>query len=299
MVRAEKFLNDVSTTLNGAINQFVTSITVSDGSVFPADGDFRLSLDDEIILVTHRATDVLTVIRGVDGTVATQHTDTTSLFAIFTQGAADQYVKDFIDPYAFDRTAVHRLLDINGNTLTKSDFTLLNVGTGTVSDDTWGGLTHAMEISTPVNLRAIFKSAPSTPYVLEAHILTGFGANGPADNANLIGFRESSSGKLSFISYHYSTRSFVQYLDDATTDSPLPNAPNTPDVPARTDYWLRIENDGTDLTYLLSGDGFNYFEVHTESKSFAFDTEPDGLIWGGDNQGNENEMIHLLSWIES
>lgn len=298
MVRSEKFLNDASTTLNGAINQFVTSITVSDGSVFPSEGDYRLSLNDEIVLVTHRATNVLTVIRGVDDTVAAQHTDTTSLFAIFTQGAIDKYVKDFIDPNAFDRTGVHRLLDINGNTLTKSDFTELNVGTGTVSDDTWGGLTHAMQFGAQPNVRAIFKSAPSTPYVLEAHILTGLDANEAAENANMLGFRESSSGKLSFISYHYSTNAFVQYVNNPTTSGP-PNAPTTPDVPARADYWLRIENDGTDLTYLLSGDGLNYFQVHTESKTFHFDIGPDGLFWGGDNQGNEKEMIHLLSWIES
>lgn len=298
MVRSEKFLNDVSTALNGAITLFATSITVSDGSLFPAEGDYRLSLDNEIILVTHRATNVLTVVRGVDGTVAASHIDTTPLFAIFTQQAADQYVKDFIDPNAFDRTGVHRLLDINGNTLTKSNFTELNLETGTVIDDTWGGITQAMTPGAGPDIRVIFKSAPSTPYVLEAHILSGIFAN-DVENANLIGFRESSSGKLSFISYHYADRSFVQYLDGPTT----PDAGGKPqlniEVPARADYWLRIEDDGTNLTYLLSGDGFNYFQLKTELRTFHFDSAPDGILWGGDNQGNDGELIHLLSWIES
>ncbi len=298
MARSEKFINAATTTLDGAINDSVTSITVTDGSIYPSEGDYRLSLEDEIVLVTHRATNVLTVVRGVDGTASASHSDDITIFVIITQGAIDQYVKDFIDPHAFDRTGAHRLLDINGNTLTTSDFTELNVGTGTVSDDTWGGISHAMQFGATTNIRLIHKSAPSTPYVVEAHILHGFGLNASSsDNVNGIGWRESSSGKLTFLGYHIQFGSFVVRTDSPTASGPA--STTGPDTPARNDYWLRIEDDGTNLAYKVSADGLNYFEFHTELRGFHFDTGPNQLIWCGDNQGTSGELVHLLSWIES
>lgn len=300
MARSEKFLNAATTTLNGAINNSVTSITVTDGSVYPSEGDYRLSIEDEIVLVTHRVTNVLTVVRGIENTTSNSHIDGSDVFVIITQGAIDRYVKDFIDPHAFDRTGVHRLLDINGNTLTKASFTELNVGTGTVIDETWGGISHDMQTGTPVNLRVIHRAAPSTPYVLEAHILAGIGLNVTnVDNVNGIGWRESSSGKLSFAGYHLALETLVVYLDSATSKGTAPTNVNGPEAPARSDYWLRIEDDGTNLTYKLSADGFNYFQFHTELRDFHFTTAPDQIMWVCDNQGTDGELMHLLSWIES
>lgn len=76
------YTNNAVTTLNGAITDAATSITVTDGSVFPnpTGGDyFYLTLSDgmstEIVKVTARATHVLTVVRGVDGTSGTAFAD--------------------------------------------------------------------------------------------------------------------------------------------------------------------------------------------------------------------------------
>ena len=73
-----KFANNGKTTLNGAINSSVTSIVVTDGSVLPSlsGGDwFYLTLENnalsrEIVKVTARSTNTLTVVRGQDGTTA-------------------------------------------------------------------------------------------------------------------------------------------------------------------------------------------------------------------------------------
>ena len=132
---------------------------------------------------------------------------------------------------------------------------------------------------------------------MSAHILSSiFDNSAAADNANLIGFRESSSGKLSFISYHYGIDSFAGYLDDPTTTGPASSA--SQNAPFRADYWLQVEHDGTDLFYRLSADGFNWWELHTEDDAFHFTSGPDGIIWGGDNQGTDGQFIHLLSWVE-
>ena len=73
-----KYANNAKTTLNGAINSSVTSIVVTDGSVFPTLGGsdyFYMTLEDvslnnEIVKVTARSGNTLTVVRAQDGTTA-------------------------------------------------------------------------------------------------------------------------------------------------------------------------------------------------------------------------------------
>lgn len=79
---ATLYTNNAVTTLNGAINGTTTTIVVSDGSVFPnpTGGDyFWLTLTDdtniEIVQVTARSTNSLTVVRGQDGTSGTAFAD--------------------------------------------------------------------------------------------------------------------------------------------------------------------------------------------------------------------------------
>lgn len=79
---ATLYTNNAVTTLNGAINDTTTTIVVTDGSVFPnpTGGDyFWLTLTDdtniEIVQVTARSTNSLTVVRGQDGTSGTAFAD--------------------------------------------------------------------------------------------------------------------------------------------------------------------------------------------------------------------------------
>ena len=73
---ARKFVDNASTTLNGSITNSATSITVTDGSKFGtiAAGDYITgTIDDnagniEIIHITARSSNVLTVLRGQEGT---------------------------------------------------------------------------------------------------------------------------------------------------------------------------------------------------------------------------------------
>ena len=74
---AVKFTNNAKTTLASGINSSVTTATVTDGSVFPtlaAGEHFYCTFDDgtnnEIVKVTARSGNTLTIIRGVDNTTA-------------------------------------------------------------------------------------------------------------------------------------------------------------------------------------------------------------------------------------
>src|SRR5215213_2541584 len=65
--------NDAVTFLRGSITAAQTAITVQDASTIQA--NMLLSIEDEIVSVTSVSGDVLTVVRGFDGTEAVPHTN--------------------------------------------------------------------------------------------------------------------------------------------------------------------------------------------------------------------------------
>jgi hypothetical protein len=70
----EQFSNNASTTLNGAITNTATSITVASATGFPTVAQYRILIDEEILLVTGGAgTTTWTVTRGVEGSPAAAH----------------------------------------------------------------------------------------------------------------------------------------------------------------------------------------------------------------------------------
>ncbi len=93
------FSNNASTTLNGVINNVVTSIVVANGAVFPSPGtDYFLltiiGLDVngienawEIVKVTARSTNTLTVVRGQEGTAAASWPHAATIQLRMTAGA--------------------------------------------------------------------------------------------------------------------------------------------------------------------------------------------------------------------
>lgn len=84
----ELFANNGSTTLNGAINNSVTSIVVTDGSVFPA-SNFRIIIGSELLFCSSRSTNTLTVIRGIESTTAASHADLDPVKHVLTAGGLD------------------------------------------------------------------------------------------------------------------------------------------------------------------------------------------------------------------
>ena len=68
------------TTLNGSINNSVTSITVASAAALPLEGEYRILIESELMTVTAgQGTTSLTVTRGVDGTSGASHADAKSV----------------------------------------------------------------------------------------------------------------------------------------------------------------------------------------------------------------------------
>lgn len=82
----ERFTNNASTTLNGAINNSTTSVVVTSATLFPTAGNFRIRIEDEIMLVTAVSGSTFTVTRAYEGTTAASHADTTTVREVLTAG---------------------------------------------------------------------------------------------------------------------------------------------------------------------------------------------------------------------
>ncbi len=92
---AEHFANDIATTLNGAINNSVTSVVVTSNTGFPT-SNFRVRVEDELMLVTANGSTTWTVTRGVEGTTAASHADTTAVTHVLTNVGLTTYVAEQI-----------------------------------------------------------------------------------------------------------------------------------------------------------------------------------------------------------
>lgn len=298
VARREQFVNDATTTLNGAINNSVTSITVTDGSVLPAEGDVRLIIEDEIVLMTSRATNVLTVVRGVDGSAAASHSDTDVIKAVMTAAQISQ----FVDDAWFGSTGrkPYRLLDINGTTLTKSSFTFLNQGTSSVADDPFGGLTVTIN-ETSGDYKLLHRTAPTPPYILTAHLMFGAGAaygTGSTGSVTGIGGRESSTGEFMFAGFKVGDIASSQKWNSPSSF----NAVWTGNVSIDMDYdqmWLQWEDDNTNVFARVSNDGVNFFQLATEGRTSFMAGGADQIIVAMKAATQQaDRLLHLRAWIE-
>jgi hypothetical protein len=83
----EKFANNAQSNLAAAIAAGDTSLTVVNGSAFPASGTFRVLIDGEILLVTAVAGNTFTVTRGAEGTTASAHANAAYVTHVLTAAA--------------------------------------------------------------------------------------------------------------------------------------------------------------------------------------------------------------------
>jgi hypothetical protein len=126
----EQFTNGAQTTLNGAINNSVGSLTVTSAAGFPTSGDFRIIIaaeggnKDEILLVTGVSGTTFTVTRAyeaiADGTqVAQSHSNGATLAHVLTAGSlrAAALPQGFIGARAYN-SAVQSITDNTSTALT-------------------------------------------------------------------------------------------------------------------------------------------------------------------------------------
>lgn len=280
-------------TLNGSINNSVTTVTVSTGSVFPSTGNYRVMVDDEIMKVTARSTNDLTVVRGQDGTAAASHSNAAPIALILTKQSLARLLLDNDPSAGWSGTKPQgQLLDTDGVTLlTSSDFTWVNQGGATISDD-GGTLLLTVPTDSGTNVRGMERTPPATPYTY----IAAFSVVCPSTDSDAkprfgLAFRETSSGKLmlcDFVTESFFNNKFNVSISRYNSTSSLFTTNDGPrEIQIISDLmWVKIENDGTNTKWHLSPDGVNWIQYFSEAKNSWFSSGPDRVLWYGINFGN-------------
>lgn len=297
-IRRELLINNASTTLNGAITSGATSITVTDGSVFFSDCDFRIMIESEILKVTQVATNTLTVERGVEGTSAAAHADASTVTAIVTAQSLINYWDQIND---FKPSVMHpaKILDASGNVMDSTDFTWLAQGTSTAVDEANGNITLTVPgNSAAQQWRGLEIDPGSTPWTIEAFIQLHPGyLSGTLGTVWGLFMRESSSGRI--MSLHNK-----QFSSGGCSDYTSPTVFSATNKLFSNGYdraWFKLEDDGTDITFSIGVDGEDYFQVFSEARGTFFTTGPDRVGFGFNafDADNATVSLSLISWIQS
>lgn len=286
---AEQYANNAKTTLNGAINNSTTSITVTDGSVFPSSGDYRLKVDDELMICTARSGNTLTVTRGAESTTASSHSDLAQISLVLTTqsflnllGEGMQFGPRASRPtaprkgtrYIPDDYGLESIYDgsawrsiASGRIVTPpvvSNFTWVNQGSATASDR--DGIVMSVPDSSNDQIRLLVASTPGSSYTLRVAVRGLLGLGNFYGYG--IGVRESSSGKIiTFMAKQdgtvatdrwHAANSFLNNL--AATSSNI-SSTRVPDL------HLSIVRNGTNRLYQLSVNGYDWITHATTSNT--------------------------------
>lgn len=87
---AENLGNDWSSTLSAGIDASVTSLDVASATGAPS-ANFRIRIDDELMLVTAVSTNTFTVTRGVEGSTAASHSGGVAVAHVVTRAGLANY----------------------------------------------------------------------------------------------------------------------------------------------------------------------------------------------------------------
>ena len=322
----EQFANNVTTTLNGAINNSTTTVVVTSATDFPSSGNFRILVDNEIMKVTSRSGNSLTVERGVEGTTAASHANLADVTIILTADALNQLRQDAIldtssnlirtgtyasrpaanaYPYVIylptDRNVLYRSDGSVWKTFgtvfafqspVLADFSWVNQGTSTITDE-GGYLTLAAPAGSGENYRLQAKA-----YTAPRKVTACFRAFMCDDNHNhlMLGFRNSSSGRLMFAAHVNGNKIQVWKANSPTSF----NSTAATQTIFRHDplLWMQVEDNATTLYFRFSNDGRNWYTIFSEART-AFVNTPDQFVWGCQTSSNDiPPIVQLLHWQE-
>lgn len=300
MSRREIFQNNTSDTLSASCISTDTTITVTTGSKFPSSGDFHVLVDTEIMLVTARSTNTLTVSRGQEGTTAVGHSASAVITLILTAASLKAYLRDNV-PGADGSKPAMRLVDSTGAPLTSSSFTAVNTTNATITDMD-GGIVLRKAAQGAVQDMAILARAYAAP----ASVIAGFRACLPNSGGSVfpgfaLGFRDSVGGKLN-CSFILNNADPNLYWQAARMLSPtaIDTSGSVKSLTAFTDMlWLKCEDDNANLKFSVSIDGANWILLNSEARGAYVTGGPNQFFLGSNNYGNAFDILtSLVSWAE-
>lgn len=288
----EQIVNNAITYLSGAITDIATSIAVSDASAFPASGDFVIIVDDEIILVKSVSGDTFTsCVRGHEGSSNVAHDDGSVVAHILTAGSLLRHIRGSV-PFFNDTNVplVNYMVDDAGVILDASDFDDFNQGGSSLTNHDSGGVLLYIPAAVSNSVRVYKRAAPSTPFTVVAMVR----GNTPIDGGMFgIAFRESTTGKMLNIGRTASGVVAQKWNDEED----YVGAVGTSYATFGGQIWVKLEDDGADLTCYVSHDGANWVSTFSEARG-TFLTPDEIAIIGNDSDANAAFYATVHTWIE-
>lgn len=297
---AEQYANNAKTTLNGSINDSTTSITVTDGSVFPSSGDYRLKVDDELMLCTARSGNTLTVTRGIESATAASHSDSAQISLVLTTQSFLNLLGEGLQfgPRASRPTAPRKgtryiptdyglesIYDgsnwqhISGGRIVTppvvSNFTWVNQGSATAVDR--DGIVMQTPDSSGDQLRMLVASTPGSSYTFRTTV------RGYVGTSNFYGFgivvRDSASGKV--ITYMTKQDNSIT-ADRWNSSSSYLNAVTALSSNLGSDRMselhLGIQRDATNRLYQFSVNGYDWVTLISTANTDHITEDQVGLL---------------------
>lgn len=325
----EQFSNLSIGFLNGAVTSTTaTSITLHDSTSFPSIGNFTVKCDNEIMLVSANASNVLTVARGQEGTTAATHVDGSPMYAVISAGSLQRLAVQSVGGTVIGARRQLNFISGTGVTWTLTDdptnnkidiaasatsgnasieaaytapvlanFAWTNQGTG----GTAGSVAQngpALFIRAPTltgNNARVLDMAPGTgaPYTMIAKIkCTNMGGNYLNGGVSL---RDSSTGKLILISFTNGTITVSKYTNPTTYSAGY----STTNQDSSTSFqWIKVQDDNTNRKISFSVDGTNWFLFLSTTRS-DFCTPDHVGFYAESNNGQFDAGCNLLSWAIS
>ena len=288
-----RYLNASQTTLGVAVNNSVTSVTVTAAVLFPTEGDFFISIEAEVMRVTDVSGSVFTVVRGEEGTVAEAHPVDVLIQGPLCKATLQEYTEQH---YYYEQetpafTVTDPVTDLIGKV---ADFTWVNQGGATATDRNSNIFMQAPGDAGD-QFRGLFMTAPSTPYEIImgwTHVgaCGGSGTSSPFPQSELV-FRESSTGKMMSIVFmpRADTTETPQRVQVKRMDSNTSFETSTFFNPWQFGQgliWCKIEDDGTNLKFHVGVNGIDFLEVFSQGRTAFLASGPNQVGFGTNPAGS-------------
>lgn len=321
----EQLANNPLTTLNGAINDSVTSLTVASAALFPTTGTFTILIGSELLLVTSVSGTTFTVTRGSESTTAASHSNGASVTGILTKRSLEQFRQDLIPTGTFSSrptttptgslflpTDSYYLQRYTGSGWTSfgplfpmtpfvlSDYTWVNQFHSTVSSANGSTiLTHEGADGNGEYASMLVKSAPATPYAIDCLFLPTV-KYGEYYTAGFV-WRESSTGNYTTLNFGWNNSSDTVDIAYNRFNSSYVYGGSYFAQPERRFLmsgfkFFRAVDNGTDRQFYISCDGVHWLQLFSHSRTTYLTANQVGILV--QTPSDTPVILNVLSWKE-
>lgn len=294
MPRRERFANDAESILSAAVTAGAGSISVQNAVDFPTAGDFRIIIDNEIMIVTAVSGSTFTVTRGAESTSDTNHVDGSQVAQIITKDSLKRYMADWGNPLTDVVSGFpHQLQDASDVLLTTTDFAWTNQGSATDVAQSNGGILFTIDSAGTDSARLYLRTLTAPWKVTCALTHLWLGGSTPSMGMCVV---DNTVGNFKA----WGPQGIASYKRNRWTNTTTVGATQQDftSFGSRSKIWLQIEDDNTDHFFRISMDGVNFLTVAQETRG-TFTITPDrvGLFLNNLNTG-QDMLVNLHSWIE-